>query len=352
METYLTLAKGEQPNRMNLGLPFRQCSGPHCMQRQNLLRCGACQVAPYCGAEHQKAHRSAHKTSCNLIKKAREAYEREKAALEAHPGDIMTPANPFEEGKGHFWGLHGTRPYMRQYFELMSATLNIRTGEAVETALKYGLDMLRLNRGDNQGVREQIPALYLRLGRDQEAYDFLKWYAVGATSTYDWHDMDLPFLNLRGEDAFEDYLALSEEVISTSFIACMTNLKIRLLIDVRGLQDEVRKHPGISYEKKIEWVREEAISDVLYDRRDIVDREDYKDLLASLQEQVANLYDRVNELNQYYWPALDHPEQYSHATPTMYTMGSPEEVILAFRHTWYSWAECPQALDFAKKLKA
>lgn len=242
---------------------------------------------------------------------------------------------------------------VQRYFDLLSATLNIRTGEAVEKALEYGLDMLRLNRGDNQGVREQIPSLYLRLGRDQEAYDFLKWYAVGATSDYDWIDMDLPFLNLHGEDALEDYLECStEKVISLSFIAAMTNLKIRLLLDLRGLQGEVEKKPNLSYEKKMEWIREEAISDVLYGRKDIVERADYKDLVTSLTKQVASLYDRVHELNRHYWNALHHPERYSHAMPTMYSMGSPEEVIIAFRHTWYSWSECEQAINFVKRLKA
>lgn len=67
----------------------------------------------YCGAEHQKAHRPEHKTSCNMIKKAREAYEREKAALEAHPGDMMMPANPFETVRGKFWYVLDTRPYSK-----------------------------------------------------------------------------------------------------------------------------------------------------------------------------------------------------------------------------------------------
>lgn len=353
METLLTSAEGEQPNRLNLGLFFRKCSGPRCVRRDNLLRCGACQVIQYCGAEHQKAHRPAHKTSCNLVKEARRALESERASLEAHPGDMMTPANPFQEVPGQFWFWSGTRPYMQRYHDLMSAILNVRTGEAVEEALKCALDMLRLNRGDNQGVREQIPSLYLRLGRDQEAYDFLKWYAAKGTSNYDWRDMDLPFLNLQGEDALEDYLECSaERVITLSFIAAMTNLKIRLLLDLRGLQEEVQKHPNLSYEKKMEWIREEAISDVLYNRKDIVDRPDYKDLVASLQKQVASLYDRVDELNKHYWPALHHPERYSHAMPTIYSLGSPEEVIIAFRHTWYSWSECEQAIDFVKRIKA
>lgn len=74
---------------------------------------------------------------------------------------------------------------MSARLDLMTAILNLRNGEAVEAALARGLDMLRLCRGDNQGVRSKMPALYLRLGRDQDAFDFLKWYFVKATASYD-----------------------------------------------------------------------------------------------------------------------------------------------------------------------
>nr|RBQ87924.1 hypothetical protein FVER53263_13532 [Fusarium verticillioides] len=92
---------------------------------------------------------------------------------------------------------------MQARHDYITAILNVRTGEAVEIALEGSLDMLRLCRGDNLGVRSQIPALYLRLGRDQEAYGFIKWYAAKGDSMYNWSDMSLPFLDLEGEGAFE-----------------------------------------------------------------------------------------------------------------------------------------------------
>ncbi|RYP66897.1 hypothetical protein DL771_007554 [Monosporascus sp. 5C6A] len=324
---------GERENRMNLGLPFRNCSGsPSCKKRDNLLRCGGCQVVLYCGPDHQKAHRPIHKTSCNLIKKAREAFHVERVALETHTGDIDTPPNPFRAVPGQFWYWKGTRLFMQRYHDLMSATLNIRTGEAVEAGLKYGLDMLRLCRGDNQGVRWQVPSLYLRLGRDQEAYDFIKWYGTVGTGSYDWRDMELPFLNLHEEDAFEDFQEHADKMNDLSQLVAMTNLKARLLVDVKGLNDHVAMHPNLSYEERMEWVREEALSDVLYGRREILERDDFQDLVRDLSSQVAKLYRRVEQLNQHYWPALDHPERYGSALPTLYAPGSREEVILVFSY--------------------
>lgn len=44
---------------------------------------------------------------------------------------------------------------------------------------QYGtiLDLLRLSVRDNLGVRDIFPALMIRLDRDQEAYNFIKWWS-------------------------------------------------------------------------------------------------------------------------------------------------------------------------------
>ncbi|KAI1085035.1 hypothetical protein F5B20DRAFT_125245 [Whalleya microplaca] len=341
--------RDELPNRMNLGLPFRSCSGPNCIVRENLLQCSGCKVVLYCGAAHQRADRPRHKTSCNIVKTTQEKLAQEEAALRARPGDDEMGPDAFENAQAQFWFWRPTRPYMQARYDLMQAILNIRTGEAVQAALGHALGMLQLSRGDNLGVRSQVPALYLRLGRDQEAYDFIKWYAL-VPSSYEWINPDLLYLDIHGEDAFEHFEDHAKRLVDVSFLASMTQLKIRLLLDVMMLERYAKK-PGnrnASFETKMEWVREDAISDVLYKRRDIVERSDYTDLIADLRDQVAKLVACVNEVNEYYWPALQHPEKYSHSQPTIYTHGSPEEIILVFRHTWYSWAECAAALEIAK----
>ncbi|SCB65791.1 unnamed protein product [Fusarium graminearum] len=133
--------------RMNLGLPYNHCSlASGCrvgFQSPNLLRCGACQVVKYCGKPHQKAK------------------------LRAEPGEDTGGENPFDTAVGQFWYFRSTRPYMSVSFDLMSAILSVRTGEAVQAAPDHALDMIRLCRGDNQGVRSYVPALHLRLGNDQ-----------------------------------------------------------------------------------------------------------------------------------------------------------------------------------------
>ncbi len=56
----------------------------------------------------------------------------------------------FEENVGHFWGIVETRPYMRARLGLAFTLWG--TGER-DAAIEQAQDMLRLNPGDNQGVR-------------------------------------------------------------------------------------------------------------------------------------------------------------------------------------------------------
>ncbi|OTA82500.1 hypothetical protein M434DRAFT_24989 [Hypoxylon sp. CO27-5] len=339
-------------NRWNLGLRWGFCSNLNCHVRDNLLKCGACRVVFYCGAAHQRADRPYHKSSCNIVKTAREKLEQEEAALRARPGDAFLPENPFETARGRFWLMKPTRPYLQKRYELTAALLNIKSGLAVEEALEHSLGILQLNPGDNQMVRCQVPGLYLRLGRDQEAYDFIKWYAtVGSAGDYEWDNPDSPFLNLHDEDVFEPVDIHIEKLTELSFLVCLTNLKLRLLLDVQML-DRESKSPGnrnANFDKKMEWVREHAYTDVLYKRREIVEMSDWTDLIATLQSQAEKLFDHVTQRNKHYWPALKAPERWSAAMPVPYGLGSPEEINMVFRQTWYSWAECPPVLQIAKE---
>ncbi|KAI4867595.1 hypothetical protein F4820DRAFT_412812 [Hypoxylon rubiginosum] len=339
-------------NRWNLGLRWGLCSAPGCIFRDNLLKCSGCHAILYCSVAHQKADRPRHKSSCNIVKGAREDLAKEEAALRATPGDAQMPENPFETARGQFWLFRPTRSYMQSRLALTAALLNIKTGVAVETALDHSLEMLQLNPGDNQGVRGQVPGLLLRLGRDQEAYDFIKWYAtVGAASDYKWGNPESPFLNLHDEDVFERVDEYAEKVYDLSMLVCLTNLKIRLLLDLQALERESKK-PGnsdASYDKKMEWVREEAVSDALYKRRDIVERADWTDLIADLEGQIKTLVGYVEKKNKHYWPALNVPERWAAAYPAVYSPGSPQEINMVFRQTWYTWSECPTTMEVLKK---
>lgn len=75
---------------------------------------------------------------------------------------------------------------MKARYAYVLAFLKMNNQAAMEAALEHSLDMLRLCRRDNQGVRSGIPGLYLRLGKDRECYDLIKWYLThDPDGTYD-----------------------------------------------------------------------------------------------------------------------------------------------------------------------
>jgi len=134
-----------------------------CKTEQDLVRCQGCQVVFYCGRGHQVSDWSQHKMTCKPIKKTRNTVATEVDLLNAMPGSWMFREKPFENSVGHFWGIVDTRDYMRARYGHVEALLKIKNRIAVRTALDHLLDMLRLNRSDNMGLRDIVPALYLRL---------------------------------------------------------------------------------------------------------------------------------------------------------------------------------------------
>ena len=87
----------------------------------------------------------------------------------------------FEENTGHFWGLLETRPYMRAMEGAASCLWQLgRKEEALQT---YS-EMLRLNPGDNQGIRYALVDLLLGLNRESDLEKLLKEYEGDWTAVW------------------------------------------------------------------------------------------------------------------------------------------------------------------------
>lgn len=109
---------------------------------------------------------------------AAEWYAKGVAAGERALGPEM-----FTDEAGYFWGLVETRPYMRARLGLAEALwVQGRQREAIE----HLQDMLRLNPGDNQGVRYQLLAWLLDTDDNATAERLITQYEedAGASWTY------------------------------------------------------------------------------------------------------------------------------------------------------------------------
>jgi tetratricopeptide (TPR) repeat protein len=89
----------------------------------------------------------------------------------------------FEEAVGHFWGVTETRPYMRARAGL--AECLVALGQWPDAIAHYQ-EMLRLNPGDNQGLRYNFLTLLLAAGELTQAADLLDQYTgdISAAWTY------------------------------------------------------------------------------------------------------------------------------------------------------------------------
>ncbi|KAH7358398.1 hypothetical protein B0T11DRAFT_340700 [Plectosphaerella cucumerina] len=288
----------------------------YCHSNSSLFPCDGCKAVSYCGAARQKDDRSRHKSYCNAIRNTRETLEREEAALWAQPGDM------FITSVGDFWGVLGTRNYMRARFAAANALLQIHTIAAGELALAHFKDMMRLNRSDDMGVRNIIPPLLLRLDKEQECYDFLKQQARmdvrGTTSC-------------AGADIFEsvDFLSSKNRPLSLSQLVSFTLLKLRLYLDLSGLK--LKSENGCS-------MRANRFAGKLANAR-----------FQALLLQYLKLGGIVHEANPHFWKLLVDESVKTPAAPASHVRGSIEEARLALYHCRQSWKDTEDAITTLAK---
>lgn len=114
------------------------------------------------------------KFEVNTIKR----LEKYKATLDREHARLQRE-NMFNKEKiGIFWGLIGTRPYMRTKHSYMLTLMEL--GRYTE-AIKQGEELLELCENDNQGIRYLIIGLYTVLEKFEECEKIYKKYQDDST---------------------------------------------------------------------------------------------------------------------------------------------------------------------------
>src|SRR5262249_8050642 len=132
-------ADQDTPLRKAQALLYRAFEEPDAERRVQLAK-DALALCPDCADAHVllAEHAPGRKEALRL-------YEQGVAA-----GERALGTEAFERDAGHFWGVLETRPYMRARLGLAHA---LWTAGRRDEAVRHLQDMLRLNPGDNQGVR-------------------------------------------------------------------------------------------------------------------------------------------------------------------------------------------------------
>jgi len=324
------------------------------------MRCSACQAVHYCGRDHQTSDRPTHKKACTIVKKARVKLDQEETNLRELPSDFLTPPNLFENAVGHFWGYIETRPYMRARYGLVDKLLMNFGGagapvDVVQTCLDHLLDMIRLCRSDNMGVRDSIPALYIRLGRDQDAYDFMKWYGTtGEEMDYDWSNIDLPFLDVKDADVLEAPVKRwTSKYLSLSHAMCVSLIKIHVLLDLVAMQNVTRALRGNSLPPEIiDIIRSHVISRTVSARFLRADTNEVSRHIKTIKAQLKQIFRGIRTYNPSFWPAmLEDGYAAMAARPNEpYAHQTREEACLVLSFNFVSWDETPGAVNIIRCL--
>lgn len=322
-----------------------------CKTQQGLSRCQGCQVAFYCGRDHQAGDWQQHKATCTPTKKTRNKLTSEIEILNTTPSSFMFTERPFENSVGQFWGILDTRDYMRARYAHVEALLKAKNRTAVQTALDHLLDMLRLNRSDNMGVRDIIPTLYLRLGRDQECYDFLKWwYTCDPDGTYDWGNTDLAYLNIKNANAFEPFANFNMGCSDLSRCAMLCLLKWRLFTDLKALDNASVATSHKLPAELVNQIRSHMVSDATEKNaalmRDVANGRDISGHVSQLERQVGTLWAKVDDMNEHYWEAVIEPGSHLTARPAYTSAGELSEMQLSLAQTYDTWVETPGAIEW------
>ncbi|RSL51059.1 hypothetical protein CEP54_011599 [Fusarium duplospermum] len=229
-------------------------------------------------------------------------------------------------------------------FSATQKLLELNTIGAVSNALERFEDLLHECRSDDLRVRDIIPHILLRLGREQECYDFLKWWANindkdHFNGRYDWKDKTLPFLNVRGADPFEPLNKLSLKALSLSQLVALTLLKVRLCLDIEAYPDDYEfsgpyePHP----------VNDRPVGRLVRAKmRTLSDMDEALDIHEALGMQYFRLGQMVNDSNPYLWALL--VKQKYPSLPIFHPPRSKEEADLVLWQCLRAWQETTGAI--------
>jgi len=173
-----TLAKGSLPRRKARtplekaqDLMYTAWESPSARERLRLAR-EALAISPDCA----DAYVLLAEETARSPQEAAGLYAKGVAA-----GERALGKQAFTEYAGNFWGFMETRPYMRARLGLAQALSEI--GQRQE-AIGHVWDMLRLNPGDNQGVRYLLLGWLLETGDNTQTKKLLDSYHDDAAASW------------------------------------------------------------------------------------------------------------------------------------------------------------------------
>ena len=345
----------------------------YCGSGNNIYSCRGCKFIWYCGADHEASHSDVHKEACDIFQQSCVAlkndqllYDLDLVKQQRKQGSAV-PSNDSisnycsmsesipQDQRGRFQGRHQDTPFMRHRLWFINGLLKIKTYEAVHIAQENLMKYMYLCGGENIKARDLVPAVDLRLGKDQECYNFCKWCAIkGRGRQFDWNSWDhFSSSNLEQDssDVFEPVANLSiDQATPLSHMSAIILLKIRILLTLRAV-DNADLLPGMIPGDIFYCIRSLIVQDTIIEhRKDLYDLRKRRPAMKRVQQHINELYGVMSRRNKNFWPALLESGDDGAGRLKKHSRGPLHEVQLALRYTHDAWLETPFAIDFIRKL--
>ena len=175
-------------------------------------------------------------------------------------GERALGPDAFEKYAGHFWLVLETRPYMRARSGLAGCLWELGKREQ---AIGHLQDMLKLNPGDNQGIRYILLTYLLEEGPDSAVDELLQMYSDEASASWSYSQALFTFRNEGSSPTARKHLqeALRSNSHVLAFLLQSKRLPIKLP-DTIGHGDESEAIVYVAYNGHL-WAAENGAIDWL-----------------------------------------------------------------------------------------
>ena len=232
-------------------------------------------------------------------------------------------------------------------YKLVSTLGQVDTQLSVESQKHHLMDMLRLSGFDNLDVRPLVPGTVLRLGQEQECYDFMKRMQTALNGPDFMVDaLKPPYAAIRDCNSLEPLASFcGGGEIELPFKVGLTLIKIRLLLDLLALRAaRAIAIPRSAPREILDTIRAYVVRTkvIAHKHKDEFSLfEDYADKIASLKRDIVTLWTEVRKEHKQMWQKLLHPASYLDIPP----VEDNEQPQLSLIYTHKAYEETPYALD-------
>lgn len=147
---------------------------------------------------------------------------------------------------------------------------------------------------------------------------------------YDWGNTDLPFLDIKGANAFDpEFVDVGVGIFTQlGHLSDLTLLKIKMLLDLMALQHSA----GLPQLQNVPTEFFDAIrshmprSPIIAKNKKLMERQDHTKEIRELASQVRTLHGLIQNVNRHFWHIMFNPEEHLTARSSFTSRGTVEDV--------------------------